>query len=203
MNGRLENVIVGVTIAIVAVALAGLVALLAKIIFKKSIGTTKYYSTVSGVLWVLMSAALLSALPKTDKTESASRTSSDPISVDVKGLDAQFVAPPKDKMESFVGQLNTAVDQLSPADKAGFMDAMGFLTYAAGEYIKENEPARFAKWDEKDILAHSMNKMYNFAQDNGDKMTLRKYILLADEMKKQKPDWLQKYQAVVLTTKQN
>jgi drug/metabolite transporter (DMT)-like permease len=74
MFGRLDNAIVGVTIGLVAVALAGLVALLAKLIFKKSIGTPKYYSTVSGVLWVLMSAALLSVLPKTDTTESLNQS---------------------------------------------------------------------------------------------------------------------------------
>src|SRR5260370_19636185 len=100
MIGRLENVIVGATIALVAVALAGLVALLAKLIFKKSIGTSKYYSIVSGILWVLMSAALLSLLPKTDKTESVSRTSSDPISLDVKGLDAQFIALQKTRWKA-------------------------------------------------------------------------------------------------------
>jgi hypothetical protein len=194
MNGRLENIIGSVAIGLVAFALAGLVALLAKLIFKKSIGTSKYYSTV-GVLAVLVYVAFVSVLPKTDTTESVRHTNSDPISFDVIGLDAQFIAPPKDKMESFVGQLSSAVDRLSPADKASFMEAMGFLNYGAAEYIKENEPARFAKWDEKDMVAHSLNKMYNFAQDSGDKMTLRKYILLADEMKKQKPEWLQQYSA--------
>jgi hypothetical protein len=194
MNGRLENIIESLIIGLVVFALAGLVDLLAKLIFKKSIGTSKYYSAV-GVLAVLAYAALISIPPKTDTAESARRIHSDNASVDVVGLDAQFIAPPKDRMESFVGQLDTAIKQLSPSDKANFIESMGFLTYAAAEYIKENEPARFAKWDEKDVAAHSLNKMYNFAQDNGDKMTLRKYILLADDMKKQKPDWLRQYLA--------
>jgi hypothetical protein len=194
MNGRLENVIVSVAIGLVAFALAGLVALLAKLIFKKSIGTSKYYSAV-GLLAVLAYAALVSILPKTDTTDSARHIHSDRISVDGTGLDAQLIAPPKDKMESFIGQLNTAVDQLSPADKASYIEATSFLTYAAAEYIKENDPTRFAKWDEKDVVAHSLNKMYNFALDNGDKMTLRKYIVLADEIKKLKPDLLQQYTA--------
>jgi hypothetical protein len=77
----------------------------------------------------------------------------------------------------------------------GVTEATSFLSYAATEYIKENEPTRFAKWDGKDVVAHSLNKMYNFAVENGDKMTLRKYIVLADEIKKLKPDLLQQYTA--------
>jgi len=192
MTGRLENAIVGGIIGLLALAVAGLAALLAKLIFKKSIGTPKYYATVGGVLWVLMNAALFSVLPKAGTTD-AGRTTSEPISAN--GLDAPFIAPPRDKMETFIGELDTAVTRLSPADKASFMEAMGFLTFAAAEYIKETEPARFVKWDQQDIAAHSLLKMYNFARDNGDKMTLRKYIALADEMKKQKPDWLQQYTA--------
>lgn len=192
MTGRLDNAIVGAIIGLIALAMAGLAALLVKLIFKKSIGTAKYYATVGGVLWVLMNAAFFTVLPKTGATD-AGRATSGPISAD--GLDAPFIAPPENKMESFVGQLNTAVGELSPADKTAFTQAMGFLTYAAAEYIKETEPPRFAKWDQKDIVAHSLYKMYNFARDNGDKMTLRKYILLADGMKKQKPDWWQQYMA--------
>jgi hypothetical protein len=141
------------------------------------------------------SGGILGVRRDLDESEPSTIRATEQLSDVRTSLDAQFIAPPRDRMESFVGELNTAVDQLSPADKASFVEAMGFLTYAAGEYIKENEPARFATWDQKDVVAHSLNKMYNFAQDNGDKMTLRKYIVLADEIKKQRPDWLQQYRA--------
>jgi len=194
MNGRLSHAIESVIFLLAVTAVFFVVALLVKLIFKKSIGTRKYYSTAM-IAGALIYVGLISVLPKPEKADASDPVHSDQITVAAIGLDAQFIAPPKDKMESFVGQLDTAVNQLSPADKASLIEAIGFLNYAAGEYIKENEPARFAKWDQKDMVAHSLNKMYNLAQDNGDKMTLRKYILMADEMKKQKPEWFQQYTA--------
>jgi hypothetical protein len=38
-------------------------------------------------------------------------------------------------------------------------------------------------------------KLHELAQKNGDKMTLRKYILLANELKNQEPDLLKQYTA--------
>lgn len=62
-------------------------------------------------------------------------------------------------MESFLGQLSTATQQIPPADKATLMDAISFLGYAAGDRVRETEPERFAKWQPNDVAAHAMLKM--------------------------------------------
>jgi hypothetical protein len=85
--------------------------------------------------------------------------------------------------------------QLSVSDKAELDEALRFLTWAAGDYVRKNDPAKFAKWTWKDVTAHSFVKLESFAQDNGDKMTLRKYIVLADQMKKEHPELIKPYTA--------
>jgi hypothetical protein len=127
----------------------------------------------------------MSVLPKLDTPESSRSSNGNAIAVDAAGLDARFIAPPNDKLETFPAQLQTAMETLSPTDKAELNDAMGFLTYAEAERIKETDSERFAKWNTaSDLAAHSLNKLYNCAVINGDKMTLRQYILVADEWKK-------------------
>jgi len=127
-----------------------------------------------------------------------------PIAAIATGLDAPFIAPPKDKVESFIPQLKSAVDSLPPADKSQANDAIAFIEFCAAMNIKETEPAKFAAWGDSDIEANALSKMYNFANTNGDKMTLRKYIDLADEFKKQKPEWVKQYTAAQQTSnKQN
>jgi hypothetical protein len=84
-------------------------------------------------------------------------------------------------MESFIQQLKTATDQLSATDRKELNDALAFLTFAAGDDVRQRDPAKFAKWGDSDVLAHSMVKLYDYARDQGDQMTLRKYVILADE----------------------
>jgi hypothetical protein len=43
--------------------------------------------------------------------------------------------------------------------------------------------------------ANALSKVYNFTEENGDKMTVHKYIELTDEFKKQKPEWFKQYTA--------
>jgi hypothetical protein len=190
MNGRLLSAIEIVIFSLAVTALFGIVALLAKLIFKQSIGTSKNYSRAA-IAGALIYVAIISVLPKTSHTDASVR--SEPVVNTGTGLDAPFIAPPKEKMESFIPQLSNAVMQLTPSDKAQLDDAMRFLSFASSDYIKTNEPARFAKWDEKDAVAHSINKMYNFAVEQGNAMTLRKYIALADEFKKQEPELYQRF----------
>jgi hypothetical protein len=195
MNGRVAHVIEGLIFSLAVVAVFFVLALLAKWILKKSIGTPKYYSFAVFSGWLIY-AGLISVLPKLDTPEWSRSSNANPIAVDVIGLDARFIAPPKDKLESFPAQLQSAMETLSPADKIELNDAIGFLTYAEGERIKETDPERFAKWKTaSDVAAHSLNKLYNFAVSNGENMTLRQYILVADEWKKKKPDLFKQYTA--------
>jgi hypothetical protein len=191
MSGRLENVFEGLIMALVMCGIFFVIALIAKLVFKKFIGTGKYYS-VAVVLGFIISGVLVPAILKSEKADSAAATQP------AAGLDASFIAPPPDKMESFIQQLKTATDKLSPADQMTLNDALAFLTFAAGDDVRQHDPAKFAKWGDTDVLAHSMVKLYNYARDQGDQMTLRKYVVLADEFKKQQPDVLQRYTAAMI-----
>jgi len=194
MSGRFENVLEGLIMALVMCAIFFVIALIAKLVFKKSIGTGKYYS-VAVVLGFIISGVLIPAILKSEKSDTVAATQP------AIGLDASFIAPPPDKMESFIQQLKTATDQLSAIDQKKLNDAFAFLTFAAGDDVRQRDPAKFSKWGDSDVLAHSMVKLYDYARDQGDQMTLRKYVILADEFKKQKPDVLQRYTAAAAATK--
>jgi hypothetical protein len=120
MGGRLENVFEGLIMALIMCAIFFVVALIARLVFKKSIGNGKYYS-VAVVLGFLISGVIIPAILKSEKIDSA--VAAQPAA----GLDAPFVAPPQDKMESFIPQLKMATDQLPPADRKLINDALAFL----------------------------------------------------------------------------
>jgi hypothetical protein len=195
MNERLLGAIAIVIFSLAVTALFGIVAVLAKLIFKKSIGTAKYYST-GAIAGALIFVAIISVLPKFSITIPTSSFHSEPVVNTGAGLDAPFIAPPTDKLETFPAQLNTAIARLPPADKALVNEAIAFLMFCTAQNVKETDPAKFAKWTDTDAVADSFQKIYRFAQENGDKMTLRKYLWLSDEFKKQKPEWVQQYAAL-------
>jgi hypothetical protein len=194
MNGRISGAIEIVVFGLAVTALFALVAVLAKLIFKKSIGTPKYYST-GMMAGALIYVATLSLLQKPVRADAGSAVSVVPQT----GLDAPFIAPSKDNIESFIPQLGNAMMKLAPGDKAQLGDAVEFLTYASADYIKQNEPERFAKWGQSDIAAHSFVKLHNYAIEQGNAMTLRKYVVLAAEFKRQTPEL---YQQFIVANKQ-
>lgn len=118
------------------------------------------------------------------------------VTTAITGLDGPFIVPPETKPEVFIRLLlHDGMAPLSAADKAQLDEALRFLYWEAGDYVRKNEPAKFAKWTQSDLVAHSMVKVFEFAQHNGDKMTLRKYIVLADQMKKEHPELIKPYTA--------
>lgn len=195
MSGRLENAVEGLIMALAMCAIFFVIALIVKLIFKKPIGTGKYYS-VAAILGFVISGVIIPVILTSAKPDSTV-VPSQPAT----GLDAAFVAPPPDKMESFIQQLKTATDRLSPLDQKLLNDALAFLTFAAADDVRQRDPGKFGKWGESDILAHSMVKLYDYARDQGDQMTLRKYVVLADEFKRQRPDVLQRYTAAEAASK--
>ncbi len=192
--GRLERALEIAVFSLVATGLAFVAAVVIKLISKKSIGTSKYYST-AGMIGALVYVGLMSVLPKSEGNESSGEVPSKSIFAPVLGLDAQFIVRPSDKPESFVQQLHDATAPLSVADQAELDEAFSFLTWVEGDHIRQTEPAKFAKWTPNDVAAHSLFILHQFAIDNGDKMTLRQYIVLANEWKRQKPDLLKRYTA--------
>jgi hypothetical protein len=166
-----------------------LIALFAKVVLKKSIGTSKYYSTAM-MLGFVIYAGLISAIHKPGQAEASSS-----VPLPATGLDAPFIAPPKENMESFVQQLTDATKKLPPEDSARVANSVRFLFFIATDDVKQKEPDKFAKWNELDIIAHSLTKAYNYAVDQGNAMTLHKYILLADAIKNERPDLYQRFVA--------
>ena len=190
MAGRLENALEFLIVSGAVTAIFYIVALFTKLISKKAIGTKKYYQWAFGT-GVVVFFGLRAILLPTEQHEAGSTQ----IAANATGLDAPFIAPAKDKIESFIPQLKSAVDKLPPADKSQANDAIALITFCTAMNVKETDPSKFAVWGDSDLAANAMVKMYNFAKTNGDKMTLRKYIDLADEFKKQKPEWVKQYTA--------
>jgi hypothetical protein len=190
MDGRLEHAIEIVLFSFGFCGLAWLFAVLVKFFTKKQIGSPKYYSSAS-IAGALVYVTILSVVPRPDTAADIPTPTTNHISV--LGLDAPFIAPSKDKIESFVLQLNVAVEALPNDERAAFSEAIAFLTYAAGDDVKRKEPEKFARWGASDVAAHSLVKMYNFAAERGDKMTLREYINLATSIKKQVPTLAMQY----------
>lgn len=187
MDGRLAHMLEAGMFLLVAVGLAFLIAAVTKLVLKKSIGTAKYYSAAA-LIGTMIYGGLIGALQNAPKVEAHG---SPPVSLI--GLDARFIVLPDTKPEVFIQQLHDGMAPLSVADKAELDEALRFLTWAAGDYVRKTDPAKFAKWTWKDVTAHSLMKLYEFAQDNGVKMTLRKYIALADQMKKEHPELIKPY----------
>jgi len=178
MSGRLENGVAALVIFALAYGLVAAVAFLVRIASKKVI-PARVLNFSAAALAIVCIALLLNSGSSPGGT----------------GLDAPFIAPPEPQMESFLPQFNTALEQLPPQDRASVTEATSFLTFAAGRNMMETDPAKFAQQSDKDLVAYSLLKMYRFAQEQGSSMTLRKYIWLAEEFKKQKPEWWQEYKS--------
>jgi hypothetical protein len=187
MDGRLEHMLESVVFSLVAVGFAFVVAVLAKLILKKSIGTKKYY-WAAAVTGMVIYGGLISARQNAVKVEDHGS-----VPVAFIGLDAPFIISPTIEPEGFLQKLHDGMAPLSVADKAELDEALRFLTWAAGDNVRKSDPAKFAKWTWKDVTAHSFVKLEEFAQDNGDKMTLRKYIVLANQIKKENPELVKPY----------
>lgn len=185
----MEHMINGAVFSLVAVGLACVVAVPAKGILKRQFGTAKYY-WAAAVTGMVIYGGFLSALQNSVKAEAHGS-----LPVAFIGLDAPFIISPTIEPGGFLQLLHDGMAQLSVSDKAELDEALRFLTWAAGDYVRKNDPAKFAKWTWKDVTAHSFVKLESFAQDNGDKMTLRKYIVLADQMKKEHPELIKPYTA--------
>jgi hypothetical protein len=116
-----------------------------------------------------------------------------PILVSATGLDAPFVVHRAYKPESFMQQLRDARVPLAVADGAELDEAISFLVWAAADHVRKTDPATIAKWKSNDVSAYGLLKLHEIGQESGDKMTLRKYILLANEQKKQNPELAKQY----------
>jgi hypothetical protein len=111
------------------------------------------------------------------------------------GLDRPFIAPDEAHLESFPIQLNGSIEGLPENERKEVIDSIQFLTFALGKHLSEQDPKAFEGMSESDMAAKTLVKLYRFAQKNSACMTLRKYLDLAEDFKRQKPEWWSEYQA--------
>lgn len=194
LEGRLANAVEGVVFALFVLLLFYIVALLAKRLFNKSVSSPRYY-VVAVVAGFLLHSALVALLP-TPAPEASADVSAMLIATaaaETAGLDKPFIAPKEAELEKFPVQLKQAIEALNAHDQVQANEAVAFLTFALFADVLEKDPKAIERMSDSDIAAKSLAKLYRFAQKNGATMTLRKYIELAEDLKRQKPEWWRKY----------
>lgn len=222
LEGRLGNAIVGVIFALVLVAVFWIVAFIVRLITKKNMGSARYYQVaiIGGfVLSVTLPKVLLStnvegATPhRTVEPARAELTVEPPSPTDEFltetpygaleqsiGLDAPFIPPDESHIEVFPLQLESAANKLPQQEHTEFSAAMSFLMYSAIASTPPEKLEELAK-DDRARMAMVLTRMYRYAQSEGDAMTLRKYIDLADTMKRDNPELWQAFQELKASKK--
>jgi hypothetical protein len=192
MDGRLANVVGALLVSGIVVAIAALLSLLVRLIFKRRIGTSNYYIGalfLGGALYSGLLAVLTHHAP-TARIQTATESRDTPTAF---GLDSPFIAPSESQLETFPAQLDTAIANLSASDKEAALDALLFLQFSTLGVLSEKNPAEFKKMSERDIAAKHLQRLYRFTKSYGSSMTLRRYIELADMFKTKHPQWLEDF----------
>jgi hypothetical protein len=110
------------------------------------------------------------------------------------GLDAPFVAPPEATVGTFPRQLDAAITALPSPDRERAAEAVGFLMFGVSAQLAASNPAKLKQMSDRARIAQEFTRLYRFAQKQGSAMTLRKYLVLAAEMQKERPEWWAAYQ---------
>lgn len=192
LAGRIGNAIeIGAFVLIVVIVFW----LIDKFLYNNSLGKRKYYYFCAILLGVGLHRGLIVALVHSpSKTHNSGLTISQTIKIE-SGLDSPFIAPNEDDLEKFPAQLEQSIQKLNQKDRENVLAALNFLAVIIAANMKEDNINDFNKLSEKDFVAKSVVKFYRYAQKNGKNMTLRKYIDLSEEGKKQKPELWKQYQA--------
>lgn len=142
------------------------------------------------------SGGFVGAQPSLDRFQPSPISPKAELSDATTSLDAPFIAPGMDQVDSFPGQLDRAIQGLPAVDRRKVLDAIGYLAFSMGVFLKENEPDKYAKLSTKPGWLRYV-VTYEFAQKYGHDMSLRKYIDLADQFEKSKPEILEQYKVSV------
>lgn len=193
-EGRLANTLEGVAFALFSLLLFYVVGLLAKRLLNKSISSPQFY-IVAVVAGFLLHRGLIAFLsnPLSERDIDISAPSIAAMAAETAGLDKPFTPPKETELEKFPVQLQQSIEALNTHDRAQTNEAIAFLTFALFADVLEKNPKSLEHLQDSDIAAKSLTKLYRFAQKNGSSMTLRKYIDLAEEFKRQKPEWWRQY----------
>lgn len=194
IEGRLINTLEGVAFAACFALLFYVVAVLAKRLLNKSIGSPKYYVVVVVTGFILHRAIVAFwAGPSVDYGRESSPSPMATVAAENASLDAPLIPVAESELEKFPIQLKHSIQLLNKHDQAQVNEAIGFLTFALFADLTEKDPKALDRLEDSDIAAKSLTKLYRFAQKNGSSMTLRKYIELAEEFKRQEPQWWRQY----------
>ena len=193
LEGRLANTLEGVAFALLFLLLFYVVGFLAKRLFNRSIASPRYY-VVAVVAGFLLHGSLVTlwSSPASEGGAGIS-ASSMAVAAETTGLDKPFIPPKEADLEKFPLQLKQSIEALNAHDQAQANEAVAFLTFALFADLLEKDPKTIDRLQDSDIAAKSLTKLYRFAQKNGSSMTLRKYIELSEEFKRQKPGWWRQY----------
>jgi len=189
---RLLNALESTVVALSFVGIAWLIAQIVKRVFGRSIGSSGYYAVA-----LVLGFALNHALPAlwinspVDTMHPTSGVAT--VAAEKTGLDAPFIAPKEAELEKFPGQLERPIQVLSTVERVKVQEAIGFLAFAVMADLMEKDPKSVDSLSDSDLAAKSMTRLWRFAQKQGGSMTLRKYVDLAEEFKKQKPQWWRQY----------
>lgn len=192
LEGRLLNVVEGLGVLLLVVAVFFAIALISKLVFHKPIGTKKYY-TIAVFVGIIAHQGLSVFVNSSNQEASNRPPLQQQVSMGLTGLDAPFIAPDEAHLENFPKQLEDAILQLTPSDKEKVSESVGFLAFATAQHIVENSPEKAEQLSETDFMAKAYSKMYRYAQKNAQKMNLRKYVSLAESFKQKKPEWWKRY----------
>jgi hypothetical protein len=189
LTGRLVHALEGLVVAGLLAAVFFLVALVVRWVIGKEIGSKRYYGAAIAGGFILY-GALISTLPPKQTTSVQGGT---PINQSTGGLDAPFLAPNDEHLEQFPIQLEQAMERLPDQQRAEITDAIAFLSFGVAANLAEQDPTKFRAASDSDLRAKAFLHLYRHAQDQGGSMTLRKFVELSEELKRQKPEWWAKY----------
>lgn len=194
MSALVSRIKMGLEFALIISIILFVFYLIDRFIFNKKIGYKKY-SWAALILAVILDFGLPPLLINKVPVISPVIREASKSNKTATGLDKPFLPPIERDVEKFPFQLNEAILKLNEAERKQISIAIGFLSYCFAGNIAENDQEKLNKMSESDLAAQSLVKLYRYAQKNGASMTLRKYVELSEEFKRQKPEWWKQYQA--------
>lgn len=198
LEARLLSALEGLIFALLVAGLLFLVSVLARVAFKKTIGSRRSYA-IAIVCGFALHQALVVFLPKEPSNDTGHPSQTVHASSAAVGLDAPSLPPAAEDLESLPAQLYTRGKELSSQERAELSEAVSFLAFAS--QLAEEDPAQVDDANVPDRAAKALVGIYRRVQVQGEQgqsksmgmkwapMTPEAYIDLAKQIKGLKPEW--------------
>jgi hypothetical protein len=115
--------------------------------------------------------------------------------VDAEGINALFVAPEGDDLESFTVQLDAAIARLGEADRRLVSQAISYLVFAFGKGLTETGILQLEADDRAEPETRGRMGLLRATQKRGSGMRLRHYPLMASNLDHLRPELWAEYEA--------